>query len=179
VPQLSSTPVCVDKLGFRPPNRGPLSLLPSSLFALAWAVLLAGCASTVQYQALVPKTDFKQTPELAPGDGNARIYVLRRSRFAGSGVSVAISDTGNRIGKIASGGILTWDRAPGLAILTVSTPVIGGEDIPSNLSLTVSAADVVLLEAIYPTGRIDSATASWRVLSGEEGKSLLQQLKRN
>ena len=45
--------------------------------------------------------------------------------------------------------------------------------------VAVSAADVVLLEAIYPTGRIDSATASWRVLSGEEGKSLLQQLKRN
>jgi RecB family endonuclease NucS len=78
------------------------------LFAGLSALLLTGCASSVQY---VPMPD--QSRKLDdPAKG--RIYVVRR----GGTVKMHVTDNSTPIGYTGPGGYLCWEREPGDAMLS-------------------------------------------------------------
>lgn len=134
------------------------------------SILLTGCASTVQYEQTIVPSVFKQSPDLAPTNGNAKIYALRKSRLAGAAVTVSILDTGSSVGKIASGGVLSWERPPGAVVLE------GIAKYNVNLSFSVSAGDVVFIEVSSDFG-LFGPQPTFRLLSRDEGRAMLRELQ--
>lgn len=142
------------------------------LIAFMWvAVVATGCATTQQYQQVVESPKFNQSPDLAPKNGNAKIYVLRKSAFTGSGIAIGIADTGRPIGKIGSGDLLSWERAPGQVVVGASASN------ESNVGFTVGAGDVVFIETKTNWGAgFNTAACEIRLMSNNEGRALLSEI---
>lgn len=144
----------------------------SILLPILMAFALAGCVTTQQYQQVVESPKFNQSPDLAPTNGNAKIYVMRKSAFTGSGIAIGIADTGRPIGKIASGSVLTWERAPGQVVVGASASNEG------NVAFTVTSGDVVFIETKTNWGAgFNSAACEIRLLSNDEGRAMLREIQ--
>jgi nitrous oxide reductase accessory protein NosL len=89
----------------------------------AAALLVAGCASTVQY---VPMPDQSKAVD-DPAKG--RIYVMRPASVGG-GVGMNVSDSGNPIGKTGPKGFLCWERQPGDAEISSSAENVSKVSVP-------------------------------------------------
>lgn len=141
--------------------------------ALLVSLFTAGCATqTEQFQQVVGTPKFNLSPDLAPTNGNAKIYVLRKSGFAGSGVAIRIADTGQPIGNIGSGGVLSWERAPGQVVVGASASN------ENNVAFSVASGDVVFIETRTNWGAgFNSAACEIRLLSNDDGRALLKQLQ--
>lgn len=136
------------------------------------ATFLGGCATTQQYNQVMDSASFKQSPDLSSTSGNAKIYVMRRSAFAGSAVAIGITDTGRSVGKIGSGGLLVWERPAGQIIVGASASNEG------NLSFAVAPGDVVFIETRTNWGAgLNSAACEIRLLSNAEGRALLAEIQ--
>ncbi len=136
------------------------------------AAIMTGCATTQQYQQVIESPKFDQSPDLAPKNGNAKIYVLRKYAFAGSGISIGIADTGRPIGKIGAGGVLSWERSPGQVAVGASASNEG------NVTFTVSSGDVVFIQTKTNWGAgFNSAACEVRLLSNDEGRALLKEIQ--
>src|SRR5205807_4592525 len=70
---------------------------------------------------------------------NAKIYVLRRLSVTGAG-RIAVSDNGKPVGTIDRGGILSWNRPAGAAVVT------GSHGTEAKVALTVEANQVHYIE---------------------------------
>lgn len=133
---------------------------------------ITGCATTQQYQQVVESPKFNQSTDLALTNGNAKIYVLRKSAIAGSAIAIGIADTGRPIGKIASGSVLSWERAPGQVVVGASASN------ENNIAFTVTAGDVVFIETKTNWGAgFNTAACEIRLLSNEEGRAILKDVQ--
>lgn len=143
------------------------------LITFMWvAVVVTGCASTQQFQQVVESPKFNQSPDLAPTNGNAKIYVMRTSAFTGSGIAIRIADTGRPIGKIGSGSVLTWERAPGQVVVGASASN------ENNIAFTLASGDVVFIETKTNWGAgFNSAACEIRLLSNDEGRAMLREIQ--
>ncbi len=72
--------------------------------------LLCGCVANEQ---LVPRPNVQQAVDAS----KSRVYVVRAWRVGGSGVPMHIHDDSIRVGSVAAGSYLVWDRAPGRAMI--------------------------------------------------------------
>lgn len=143
------------------------------ILALLVAIITTGCATTQQYQQVVESPKFNQSPDLAPANGNAKIYVLRKSAFRGSAIAIGIADTGRPIGKIASGSVLSWERSPGQVVVGASASN------ENNVAFTVASGDVVFIETKTNWGAgFNSAACEIRLLSNDEGRALLKAVQK-
>ena len=133
--------------------------------------VLAGCATTQQYQHSFAPVKFNQSSDLASSNGNAKIYVLRRYAFAGSGISIDIADTGRPVGKIAAGSVISWERLPGQVVVGASASN------EANVTFTVNEGDVVFIETKTNWGAgFNNASCEIRILSNEEGRTMLNSI---
>jgi hypothetical protein len=103
--------------------------------------------------------------------GTAKIYVLRRLSVTGSG-RITVSDNGKPVGTIDRGGILSWNRPAGTAVVTASH---GTEN---KVTLTVEANQVYYIEvrATHKTAERPKVV-ELQVLSSTDGKHLLATLQ--
>jgi len=103
---------------------------------------------------------------------SAKIYVLRRLSATGSG-RITVMDNGKQVGTSDRGGILSWSRPPGTAVVTVSHG-----DSEAKETVTAQANQVYYLEV-----RATHATAGHpkvvelHILSSTEGQHLLNVLE--
>lgn len=101
----------------------------ASLGALVTALLVTGCASSVQYVKMPDQTKTNEDPT------KGRIYVLRPSSFGGA-VGMNVADGTTPIGNTGPGGYLCWEREPGDVIVSSN-----GEN-TSQVSLPVRPSSV-------------------------------------
>jgi hypothetical protein len=80
--------------------------------ALIGALVLSGCASTIQK---VPVADYSNLAK-----GNALIKVHRLYDLHGSGVHLELKDNGTVVGELGADGLVAWQRPAGQMVLTVS-----------------------------------------------------------
>ena|SRR5207302_72500 len=102
---------------------------------------------------------------------NSKIYVLRRLSVTGAG-RIAISDNGKPVGTIDRGGILSWNRPAGTAVVT------GSHGTEAKTTLTVEANQVYYIEvkATHATAERPKVV-ELQVLSSTEGQHLLRTLQ--
>jgi hypothetical protein len=102
----------------------------------------------------------------------AKIYILRRLAVTGSG-RITVKDNGKQVGTIDRGGILSWSRPPGAAVVTVSHG-----DSEAKETVTAQANQVYYLEvrATHATAGHPKAV-ELHVLSSAEGQHLLSTLQ--
>ena len=127
------------------------------------ALLLAGCASTVQY---VHMPDLSKKIE-DPAKG--RIYVMRPSSF-GYAVGLNVSDGGNPIGSTGSQGFLCWERDPGDVIVSSTS------ENTSRVSLAVRPGGSYYVLQHLRMG-IWIARTELEVVSEEQGQTELKKCK--
>jgi hypothetical protein len=70
-----------------------------------------GCAT----RQFVPRTNLR-----SPHPDHARIYVKRASAYGAVARTVQVEDNGRIVGKVGNGGILVWDRPPGMMRLSLT-----------------------------------------------------------
>jgi hypothetical protein len=145
-----------------------------SFVLIAIAVLFAGCASTQQYHSTLTAPDTSAVAGVKPSVGKAKICVLRRSSILGAGIAIKITDSGRLVGRIGSGGKLIWEREPGQVVIGASASN------ESNISVTTKPDEVYFLEVRTNWGAgFNTAASEIRLLSREEGASILNGLNRN
>ena len=138
------------------------------LCCMTVSCLLAGCASTQQYERVVGSPETAVRSDLLPAKGKAKIYVLRRSSILGAAIAIRIADSGRPVGKLGPGGVVVWEREPGQVVLGASASN------ESNITLTVKDGEVYFLEAKTNWGAgFNSAACEIRLLSNEEGQKML------
>jgi hypothetical protein len=143
-----------------------------TLICVVALVCCFGCASTQQYTTRVGPADAKVSGSLKPSPGKAKICVLRARRFPGSGIAIDIADTGRPVGKIGSGGKLTWERDPGTVVIGASASN------EQNITINAKAGDVYFIEARTNWGAgFNTAACEIRLMSAEEGTRLLAELQ--
>ena len=159
----------------RPEKLRQWDLIRKLLYFLVCAVvvcLFTGCASTQQYENVMGSPNSAAISELAPSNGKAKIYVLRRYKFTGSGIAIRIADTGRSVGKIGAGGIVVWEREPGQVVIGASASN------ESNITITVKEGEVYFVEAKSNWGAgFNTAACQIRLLSNEEGQAMLASLQ--
>jgi hypothetical protein len=141
------------------------------------ALLLAGCAATIQYPAFPDQTKRVEDP------GKARIYLIRKEKFFGSAVGINFfgSDPGvavgplvgthtrmRLVGTIGPGSYLCWEEKPH----SFTFPKTSG-DTNSLYTLDLMAGEVYYLR-IYIHSGWTKVTTKVDVLNETEGKALLK-----
>lgn len=134
--------------------------------------ILSGCASTQQFQHSLGTPDAKGVAGLAPTNGKAKIFVLRKSGILGAAIGIRIADMGRPVGKVGPGGIVVWEREPGQVVIGASASN------EANLTITVKEGEVYFLEAKPNWGaEFNTASCELRLLSSEEGLAMLARLQ--
>ena len=90
-----------------------------SRYLLVVSVLVAigtGCASTKQ---VIPLPEQRTS---VSDSGKARIYVFRRTGFAGAAMPSTVLDRGTKIGSMGGKGYLCWDRDPENTLISIIWP---------------------------------------------------------
>jgi hypothetical protein len=118
--------------------------------------------------------DAKGALDSTPANGQAKIYVFRRSSILGSAIAIRIADTGRPVGKIGPGGIIYWEREPGQVVIGASASN------EANITITVKAGEVYFIEARTNWGAgFNSAACEIRLLSNEEGQKMLASIQKH
>jgi hypothetical protein len=129
--------------------------------ACAAALVLTGCASTVQH---VPFPDQSKRVE---DDAKGRVYVMRPATV-GSAISMSVSDDGKLIGKTGPHGFLCWERKPGETI--VSSTAEGVSSVP----LSIEAGHVYYIFQHLRMGLL-IARNELEIVSEESGRKVLKK----
>jgi hypothetical protein len=102
----------------------------------------------------------------------AKVYVLRRLGVTGSG-RITVMDNGKQVGTIDRGGILSWSRPPGTALVTVSH---GGSEAKETLTVEANKTYYLEVRATHETAG-HPKVVELHALSSSEGQHLLNVLQ--
>jgi hypothetical protein len=136
---------------------------PIPTVTCALALLVAGCASNVQF---VHIPDLKARVE-DPGKG--RVYLIRPSAM-GTAASLEVWDGTAHIGNTGSQSFLCWERPPGEAVIS------GKEENISTVSLWVKTNEVYYVFQHMRMGWLQ-ARNELEIISVEEATKLLKKCK--
>jgi hypothetical protein len=103
---------------------------------------------------------------------NAKIYVLRRLSVTGSG-RIAVTDNGKPVGTIDRGGILSWNRPAGTAMVGASH---GGSEAKQTVTVEANQVYYIEVKATHTTAE-HPKEVQLQVLSSREGQHLLRTLQ--
>lgn len=120
------------------------SALKSSILCALAGALAQGCASTRQ---LVPAASAG-----SPAPGKALVTVSRSGSIAGGGRAFNVSDNERVVGYVGPGGVLAWERDPGLIIISSWVPDGGGEGKPESVSGATRIVDRLEAGRTYSYG---------------------------
>jgi hypothetical protein len=101
-----------------------------------------------------------------------KVYVLRRLATTGSG-RITVMDNGKQVGTVDRGGILSWSRTPGTALVTVSH---GGSEAKETLTVEASETYYLEVKATHATAG-HPKVVELHSLSTKEGQHLLSVLQ--
>ena len=158
----------------------PLSTMTSAIRSLVRlarflvvALPLCACASTQMYATDgISPVGAAASPASNPPEGKARIVMLRKGAMLGAAIGFEITDTSKPVGKIGPGGVLAWDREPGEIVIGAAA-----SNHP-NLTLAASAGSTYFVEIWSQWGSLfTTATCEMRLLSADEGRKLLDQIR--
>jgi len=143
-------------------------------------LLLAGCATTLQYPAFPDQSKTVEDP------GKARIYLIRKEKFFGSAVGMRFVGSepgiatgpmeGSRgkmrvIGEIGPASYICWEQPPGpFSFARIEN------DPDSTDTLNLEAGKVYYLRGYFHSGWT-TVTARIEVIDEKEGQKLLKYCK--
>ena len=144
--------------------------MKKQLISAILCLFIIGCASTETYVETISTNSSMDLSHLLKDKTKGRIYVLRDSKFVGSAIGIQIHDNGRTVGKLGNGGIVTWERPPGLCNLGASASN------EQNASVEVEAGNVYFFEARVTWGAgFNSGQAEMRQLTDIEGYSRINE----
>ena len=154
---------------------------PILSLAITISIFAAGCSTTgtIQY---VPIPD--TAPVASATSPNAKVFVIRPSKFYGSLVPKTIYAIGSnlqtiQVGQLANGGFLCFEQTPGeLTLKMVSDPPLDGPTITDTVTSSVKIGEVYYFgigwEATENPFRFNPRILRMNAI---EGKSYLRKAK--
>ena len=145
-----------------------------ALWLLACALLLVGCASTIQYSPWPDQTRRVEDPT------KARIYMMRPKQWWGSDVVLRFETSSTNvvsgremIGEVGPGGFLCWERSPGPYDVWRISPVSRK---PERVQFDLVAGNVYYFRINVSAAGM-YARPTLRILEEQEGQALLKRSK--
>lgn len=141
------------------------------------ALLLAGCASTIQYPPFPDQTKTVENP------AKARIYLIRKEKIFGYGVGIEFYGSTSEVavgprvgaggmrlvGQVGPGSYLCWEESPHPFVFQRIE-----RDTNSITSLPLSAGSVYYLRAYLHSGWIKT-TSRIDILNEKDGQAMLKK----
>ena len=156
------------------PKKQSLGDVKHILISTIVALVLIGCATRTEvYTTRITNQQSMDMSGLISDRTMGKIYILRKGKFTGSGIAFPISDNGRPIGRIGSGGILSWERPPGLCNVGASASN------EQSVSINVKAGHVYFFETRATWGAgFNSAQVEMRQLASIEGYAWVKNKKK-